>query len=269
MAEWLGSHLARLADDVRAARQVLFFSDFDGTLVPIRNRPTECSLDPALRENLASLAKLDRVAIGIVSGRNLSDLIARVGLDGLAYAGNHGHEIQGPDFSFREPFAVHSRAKLDRLVKEIDRGLTGIAGAWIEHKGLTASVHYREVEQAAIPRVIDVVHQVAAAALDARQFVLRRGKAVLEVRPAVDWNKGKAVCWLVDQLSSADGMPLSIYLGDDDTDEDVFAALPSGVTIRVGESDNTLAKYSLRDPLEVSSFVLWLLGILTGASPNP
>ena len=87
---------------------------------------------------------------------------------------------------------------------------------------------------------------------------------VLEIRPAVDWHKGKAVDWLARQMSPICAEPLLIYLGDDDTDEDVFAAWPGAITVSVGENPNTLANYSVRDPNEVHAFLRWLLRLVAG-----
>ena len=94
--------------------------------------------------------------------------------------------------------------------------------------------------------------------------MLRSGKMVLEIRPAVDWHKGKAVEWLTKKMSPICAEPLLIYLGDDDTDEDVFAAWPREITVCVGENPNTLANYSVRDPNEVHAFLRWLLRLVAG-----
>ncbi|MDO9110481.1 MAG: trehalose-phosphatase [Desulfatirhabdiaceae bacterium] len=262
MPEPIADQLERLADKVRSAPQVMMFTDFDGTLVPIKDRPTECFLDPAVGRTLSALAGHERVSVGIVSGRELEDLRARVGVDGIIYAGNHGLEIEGPGFVFREPNAVSMINALKKLVDNIAPVLAGFPGAWIQDKGLSASVHYRQVDPAVVPRLLEVVRHVATPSIEAQKVVLRSGKKVMEVRPAVDWHKGKAVEWLVNRMSLCTN-PLLIYLGDDNTDEDVFAAWPGGITVCVGEKRNTLANYSVSDPIEVHVFLCWLLSVLT------
>jgi trehalose 6-phosphate phosphatase len=262
MAKLLVAHLDSLAKKVRTSTQVLLFADFDGTLVPIQEEPTKCFLSPAVSRTLSALAGCDRVAVGLVSGRSLEDLRTRVGLAGIAYAGNHGLEIEGPGFCFREPSAAQMTEELDKLVSDLRPAITEIPGAWIEHKGLSVSIHYRETPPANVPRLIDVVRRGAAPSHDTHKTVLRHGKMVLEVRPAVDWHKGKAIHWLANRLSAPGVEPMLIYLGDDDTDEDAFAALPDEVTILVGENRRTSATYYVRDPKEVQQFLDWLLGMI-------
>ena len=81
---------------------------------------------------------------------------------------------------------------------------------------------------------------------------------VLELRPAVDWNKGAAVRWLAMRLSPGDEVPTIIYLGDDSTDEDVFTAWPEEITVNIGGGGATSANYRLRNPEEVRLFLEWV-----------
>lgn len=266
MPDPLVAQLVRLAEQVRSARQVMMFTDFDGTLVPIKDRPTECFLDPALGRTLSALAGHEHVTVGIVSGRELEDLRNRVGVDNIIYAGNHGLEIEGPGFVFRELNAVSMINELKKLLENLGPALAGFPGAWVQDKGLSASVHYRQVVPADVLPLLDVVHRVAAPFLAAQQVVLRSGKKVLEIRPAVDWHKGKAVGWLVRRMSIYKN-PLLIYFGDDNTDEDVFAAWPGEITVCVGEKQNTSANYTVRDPAEVHAILSWLQGLIAGSIP--
>jgi trehalose-phosphatase len=259
MPERLAPQLDRLAGKIRSAQQLLLFTDFDGTLLAIKDRPSECFLDPAVGLTLSALAGQDRVVIGIISGRELEDLRTRVGVDGIAYAGNHGLEIKGPGFAFRELNAVSLIKELQGLVNNLSQITAGFPGAWVQDKGLSASIHYRQVNPADVPRLLDVVRNVAKPLLDAQKIVLSTGKMVLEIRPAVDWHKGKAVGWLAQKMSPICSEPLLIYLGDDETDEDVFKAWPGEITVCVGEDHNSSANYSVSDTNEVHAFLRWLL----------
>jgi trehalose-phosphatase len=262
MPEPLAAHLACLASLIRTAPRVLLFSDFDGTLVPIRERPADCFLGAAAREALAALAAQGRVAVAVVSGRGLADLRARVGVAGVTYAGNHGLEIEGPGLSFREPTAVERSGELARLAAELTASLSRVPGAWVENKGLSASVHYRQVRRDLVPGVIETVRRVTAPAVAAGRFVLRAGKMVREVRPAVAWHKGDAVRWLAGQMPPVCEGGVPLYAGDDDTDEDAFAALAGGITICVGGGRQTLASYFAHGHEEVHAFLNWLLGVV-------
>ena len=211
MPERIAPQLDRLAGKIRSALKLLLFTDFDGTLVAIKDRPSECFLDPAVGQTLSALAGQDRVSVGIVSGRELADLRARVGVDGITYAGNHGLEIEGPGFAFREPNAVSLIKELQKLLNNLSPLTTWFPGAWVQDKGLSASIHYRQVNPADVPRLLDMVHNIAKQSLDAHKVVLRTGKMVLEIRPAVDWHKGKAVGWLAQKMSPIYTEPLLIY----------------------------------------------------------
>ena len=95
---------------------------------------------------------------------------------------------------------------------------------------------------------------VVAAEPDLR---LSRGKQILELQPAMDWNKGKALRWLMRALDPDPQAALAIYLGDDVTDEDAFRALrDDGVGILVGPANrSTAATYQLHGPDQVEVFL--------------
>jgi trehalose 6-phosphate phosphatase len=86
------------------------------------------------------------------------------------------------------------------------------------------------------------------------------GKKVLEVCPPVNWDKGKAVLWLLHNMSFSENTPvLPIYIGDDITDEDAFKLLKgSGLTVFVGKPKKSNAEYYIKDTNEVLSFLSWL-----------
>ena len=255
----LFSHLGYISSRISSANNVLLFSDFDGTLVPIREQPDDCLLDPKVGKTLAALATQNRVFVGIVSGRELGDLRSRVQVDGIAYAGNHGLEIEGSDFSFREPFAESLSEAMHCLAHELKVAVSDVPGAWIQAKGLSTSVHFRQVAPRDVVRLHKMVQAVAAPYVDARQIVVRAGKMVMEVRPNVDWHKGSAVGWLARQMSPNDAQPLLLYLGDDDTDEDVFKMWRGAITVCVGEQRETVARYFIHDPGDTHVFLDWLV----------
>lgn len=256
----LTDHLNHLAPRIRSAGRVLLFTDFDGTLVPIHDTPMEVYLPAEGRDLLAGLAAHPRVGVAVVSGRDLADLMPRVGVEGIAYAGNHGLEIAAPGLTFREPAATARSAELAGLMAELAEALAEIPGAWVQDKVLTASVHYRQVSPDFVPKVLEAVEEVIEPVRD--RFVLRDGKMVWEVRPAVDWHKGYAVHWLMEALSGGHADPLPVYLGDDHTDEDAFDALPEGITVYVGDAADTVARYAVDSPADVTAFLRWLAGMV-------
>jgi len=228
------------------------FLDFDGTLSDIVEDPKAAGLLPGVAPLLARLAA--RVPVAIISGRERADVEARVSVPGLTFAGSHGLDIRGPGFAHQ--VGQESRAALERVGQPVDALASEFPGVRIERKAFGLAVHYRS---AAAP-VHDAV-QDAVSALAAPEPTLRviRGKSVLELRPAVSWNKGDAVRWLEDLPDFTSPRGVSIYVGDDLTDEDVFAAIAeTGVGVVVcGENDDrpSAARFALDSPTEVTRFL--------------
>ena len=250
----LFDHLSDIESLLRERRRVLVFLDFDGTLTPIVDFPNQAVMLPEIRVTLKRLSEMSTFSITIVSGRALSDIRARVGMANLTYAGNHGLEICGEGLHFVEPEAVQRIKILGEFSRRLRERLRHIPGVEVENKVLTTSVHFRRAERGSLDEIRKTVH--AELAFSERIFRVTRGLQVIEIRPRVDWNKGTAVRWIQQVSGSAN--TLSLYVGDDDTDEDAFAALPEGVTVRVGHAKGTAARYYLDDQRSVTHFLSWL-----------
>jgi trehalose 6-phosphate phosphatase len=259
--EHLFSAWPAVLDDLRGARGVLLLSDFDGTLTPIVQRPEMAMLSDDMKYLLQRVSRRKGVTLGIVSGRAMSDLKGRVGMAGIIYAANHGMEIDGPGVSYVNPLAEEMRPILRAISFVLSSSLDRVKGAFVENKGLTLSVHYRMVDAERAHEVEDVVNRVVGSAQAAGKARMTSGKKVHEIRPGVDWDKGKAVKLLMKRYGRGgrrSGL-LPIYLGDDTTDEDAFRVIEAygkGVSVFVGEgSGQTSAKYCLRSTAEVGQFL--------------
>ena len=181
-------------------RSALIF-DVDGTLAPIVARPELAEVP------LATKAELERLAakyllVAFVSGRSGEEARRLVGLGGVRYVGNHGLEL--------DPRAHVLQTQIAAFRDSVDRE--------VEDKGLTLSYHFRETpdEVKARADLEAIAHHAAAEGL-----VPRWGRKVLEIRPAVDADKGTAVQALIHEA----GARRALYAGDDTTDLDAFAAL--------------------------------------------
>jgi len=176
-----------------------------------------------------------------------------VNIDRIVYAGSHGFDIAGPR-GLRRQMAIEFLPNLDVAEKELHDALDGIPGARVERKCFSIAAHYRNVKENDVPAVQRVVNAVAA-----RHRQLRRldGKKVYELLPDINWDKGKAVVWLLEILGVERGNVRPIYIGDDSTDEDAFRALEHvGIGILVSEqSQPTAASYLLKNPAEVERFL--------------
>jgi trehalose 6-phosphate phosphatase len=247
-------HLPNLAARVGAAGHLFLFLDFDGTLAPIVEDPGMAQMPAGTRDALRTLAGKENLSVGIISGRALRDVQERVGLKDIIYAGNHGLEISGPGLNLVNPTAVMQVEPLRDLAQDLRNRLLHIPGVLVENKILTASVHFRRAPAGSL----EEIRRTVEAAVDStgELFCVTPGLEVLEIKPRVNWNKGSAVRWIEEGL--ARGPALTVFVGDDITDEDAFAALPDGITVRVGPHGRTSAKYHLETQESVPELLLWL-----------
>lgn len=225
--------------------------DFDGTLAPIVERPEMAGISESTRAAIVRLID-DGVTVAIVSGRGLADARSLAGLPDIAYAGNHGMEIEMPGLERIHPEAAAARGSLEQVAAAVPEALNDVSGLFVEDKGLTLSIHYRRVDRAAVERVREAVHEAAGRHPDLR---VTEGKEVLEVRPDVDWHKGRAVEFLLGELKPPKGAPV-LYIGDDRTDEDAFVALADGgfgegILVSEDGDTRTSARSTLKNPEEV------------------
>lgn len=238
----------------RRAGRMLVALDFDGTLSPIVPRPQDAALLDGLDAPLRRLATRDDTTVAIVSGRGLSDVRARVRLEGVYYAGNHGFEIEGPDVDRVHEAARAARPALREAAAAIGRALENEPGAQVEDKEWTLSIHYRRAErEGAEDRVREAVLR------HGRGDGLRvtEGKKIFEIRPDVDWHKGAAMRFLLDVLAGDGELP-AIFIGDDRTDEDAFAVvreLGGGIVVGDPPPPDTRALAWVAGPGEVAALI--------------
>lgn len=237
-------------------KQVVVFLDYDGTLTPIVDRPELAVLSQDMRDTLSFLSR--QCPVGIISGRDRQDVADLVNLKSLIYAGSHGFDIAGPQgLDLRHEVGTQFSLDLDQVESDLRVRLQVISGSFIERKKFSIAVHYRLVN-------LDKVAEVEKAVTQALSTVptLRRseGKKVFEIQPRLDWDKGKALLWLLNGLHWKENNYYPVYIGDDLTDEDAFQALNDiGVGIVVEEGYRfSSAHYALQKPSEVQQFLIQL-----------
>ena len=189
----------------------------------------------------------------------------KVGISGIIYAGNHGLEIEGPGISFVSPLAEEFKPVLRQMHYVLSQALGGVKGVLVEDKGLTLSVHYRQVADDKIAEVKDIFERITGDAARPGRIRITSGKKVYEIRPAIAWDKGEVVKILMERCGEGgrrSGL-LPIYIGDDATDEDGFRAVENyrgGISVFVGGKNSpTSARYFLESPGEVARFLSLLL----------
>jgi trehalose 6-phosphate phosphatase len=196
---------ALLAPLVEAPGRSAIILDVDGVLAPIAARPELSEVPKETRDELRRLVR-KYLLVACVSGRSREDAARLVGVDGVRVVGNHGLELDP-----RADELAESLARFRETVPEIP-------GAWIEDKGLSFTLHYREADDhAAVEAMLEPVARRAQEA----GFEAFRGRKVLEIRPGLRVNKGTAVRALVRESSATRGL----YAGDDTTDLDAFDGL--------------------------------------------
>ncbi|MDA8325796.1 MAG: trehalose-phosphatase [Nitrospiraceae bacterium] len=224
---------------------VALFLDFDGTLAPIQQDPARCVLSGEARELLQRLADSGRHFVTVLSGRGFSDVKSKVGIRNICYGGNHGLVISGKGMAFVHPGALYARPVIDKAGRRLGKEIAGFAGAWVERKKFSLSLHYRLADKKDVSKIKKAFYRVATEFSGAGPLAVLEGKKVFELMPDISWDKGNAALWILDRL--ADGY-LPVFVGDDVTDEAAFRALKErGVTVRVGRSKRTSARFYLKD----------------------
>lgn len=237
-----------------STRQPILLLDFDGTLSEIVDDPDVARLAPDTATTLESLTA--HCPVGLISGRSLADIRDRVGVSGLWYGGSHGVDLVSPDGDhFQNSDVAAAIEDLESATSELTALFGDVEGILLEDKHFAVAVHYRN----AAPAQVDAV--TAAVRTIGQRLHLRvtAGRMVIELRPEVDWHKGKALDWITSQIGS-DGLALPIYIGDDTSDEDAFDAIRhKGIGIAVRQDDTedrrSSARYSLADPAAVHAFL--------------
>ncbi|MCW8953492.1 MAG: trehalose-phosphatase [Sulfurimonas sp.] len=233
-------------------KEVVVFFDYDGTVTPIVSHPKDAKLSQAMKNTLIKLS--NQCTLAVISGRGLNDIKSLVGIKGIYYAGSHGYEIEGPSIKMEYEGALKFVKTFDLLESKLTKLLENVEGALVERKKFSIALHYRNVSK-------DEAHLVENAADEAikKYPKLRKsyGKKVYELQPDLEWNKGKALEWLMQKLHIQNMGSKVFYIGDDITDEDAFSAIKTyGIGILVGDqARNTGAQYKLRDTDQTLHFL--------------
>jgi trehalose 6-phosphate phosphatase len=229
-----------------AQSRVLVVFDFDGTLAPIVSDRDAAAMRTQTRERLARLCDLYPVAV--LSGRGVRDLSPRLAGLGLRHVvGNHGLE-PGSDLATL-------RRHVEVVRPQLETALASSAGLEIEDKTYTLAVHYRGARSAVDAR--RAIHDAVARLTVPMRIV--PGKHVVNLISEDAPHKGDAV------IRMREGYETAIYVGDDVTDEDVFALDQPGrlLSVRIGASASSAARYFLRDQGEIDGFLERLADLRT------
>uniref|UniRef100_A0A0G4H565 Trehalose 6-phosphate phosphatase n=1 Tax=Chromera velia CCMP2878 TaxID=1169474 RepID=A0A0G4H565_9ALVE len=243
-------------------KRVFCFLDYDGTLTPIVRDPSAAFLPERMRDLLMALS--DSCTVGIVTGRALKTIKGFVNIstfekNNFMYAASHGFHIEIGTKHIHHQVGDQYIPRLKEAAAEIHEKLCHIPGFNMEDNEFAVSVHYRNVPTE--EQVQEIEAEVDKTLARFPCLKKGHGKKVFEIKINVKWDKGRAIVWLMDAMgiSPYDEDVACIYIGDDVTDEDAFAALRDcrnsyGVLVseHVRETQATLM---VSDPSEVFDFL--------------
>jgi alpha,alpha-trehalase len=237
-------------DALFSKEKVIFFLDYDGTLTPIVERPDMAKISKSMQETVRKLAQ--KYPVSIVSGRMREDVQNLVGIEGLFYAGSHGFDIKGPNFQVVQPKAKEVIPLVSEIIKLLHSELDKTEGVIIEEKKFSVAIHYRLVKkESQIKKIKELVDFVIKN--HKKDLRLLSGKKVFELLPNMEWDKGKAIRWIIESMKINWQTTSVVYIGDDTTDEYAFSAIRTrGTGILVSDQDKySLAHFKVNSPEQV------------------
>lgn len=228
-------------------KDIFMFFDYDGTLTPIVEAPYKAVISDEMRSLIIKLK--EHVPVAVISGRALKDIKGRAGIEDIIYAGNHGAEIWDGRKTIISQESEESRHLLEEVLEKLKKETSYIKGVLIEDKGITASLHFRNVNVRQVGDIFRIIEKFSKEYGENYRFIT--GKKVFEIRPVNIWNKGDAVLWIVENMGKH---RFPVYIGDDTTDEDAYRILKNrGLSISIGGSAN--ADYYIQNQEEVKDFI--------------
>lgn len=229
--------------------KTLYAFDFDGTLAPIVKTPKDAYASEHTMKLIKELSQY--VPVAIISGRSLSDLKTRVKCNKCFLIGNHGLEnpmAKKSSFTKAQALSLKWKTKLESEWKELSKD----KNVFIEDKTYSLALHYRKSRNKKIIKSI-LIDRIKA--LEPSPRVIW-GKAVINIVPPGAPHKGAALLETMHGL----GLNAALYIGDDDTDEDVFSLTDQNViSIRVGQKQKSSACYYIKRQTEINTLLKSIL----------
>jgi trehalose 6-phosphate phosphatase len=242
---------------IQSRKRVAMFLDFDGTLVRIAPAPNHVCVEEGTRRVLAKLSRHRAVSIVVISGRRRAELRRYLRLPRLKYLGLYGWEANG---RIRLPFSV--REALAGAALDLVARLPQNSGVWVEPKGGSFSVHLLGAKAEIKRRVRKLADKLVRARRGTLKLIVNLRD--LEVAPVSIGDKGDGVRKILGGPAGRGALP--IYFGDDFSDEPGFAAARAGISVLVGKSRATHAKFRLRGPAEVTEALTRMEELFDGHS---
>ncbi|MGD0098439.1 MAG: trehalose-phosphatase [Terracidiphilus sp.] len=243
----LSKHCLSIVTALAKERTLCAF-DYDGTLSPIVEHPDLAVMRVRTRNLLRRLTALYPCII--VSGRARENAIEKLnGVDVARVIGNHGAETEG---------AIESPGQIDQWKTALELELDPVPGVWVEDKGMSLAVHYRQSAQKS-----DARQRILAATQKLKTAHVFGGKEVVNLAVSGAPNKGDALAAERDRL----GCNWVLYVGDDANDEDAFGVSGNLVSVRVGWKLRSRARYYLKTQAEIDELLELLVRVREQLAP--
>lgn len=236
------------------AERRLILLDYDGTLVPFSEKPELATPSKRVKRILHSLAGADKTDVVLVSGRPkkfmdkfFSDLLINI----IAEHGAWGRKIY-ETWQLLDQFDSSWKVEVNFLLSEY---VLKLPGSFVEEKDYAIVFHYRSADPDLAAIILPELKTALDSMIDHSLLEILEGKKILEILCS-NSGKGKGI----SNFLSDNYWPLILAFGDDRTDEDMFGKLPKhSVSVKVGPSENSTAKYQIKNPKEVLDFLEYLL----------
>ncbi len=283
--KWPHRHAAaRLAAAWRAGRDLAFFFDFDGTLSPTVDDPVDAALSAIAREALRSLVGLERITVGVISGRALDDLCDKIDLPGVDLAGTSGLEILCRGERHVHPASIEHSPSVVVAADQLTETLADFTGVWFERKPLGITIHTRSVDAASRTCVHQHVRQKLSTDFPTLRVV--ETACGVEITAAIGVTKADAVRELIRSRriprwlpfaaervtvagESATPVPLEsdpiiFYAGDEANDAEAIAYVNAkdGITFGIGPHAPAASQFRLDIPAMLCRWLTKLLSDL-------
>ncbi len=239
---------------IKQADLVLLVCDFEGTLIPLSQAGEEVHMAETVHEHLEALSKIPSVRLAIISSYSMIDLREKISISNCHYLCNHGLEISGPELNFHHSVAEKFRPAIHEAANTLRTQLRA-ERAVVEDRGLTAGLNYRSVMESHVSSLLAKAHNLLANSVRERKIRIEEARRTIEILPAVDWDRGKAVKMLYQHYKATyPGIKIAfLYVGDDAMDEPAFRfALETGLPYRVTQTKVTDARFYLKMQTEIS-----------------
>lgn len=254
--KYLWEDIDTIFKEISEIKPKLLILDFDGTLAPIAKTPQKANLSQSTKILLNNLSLKPNFNICVISGRQLDDIKNKVNLSKIIYGGNHGMEIEIDGKRYYPHFDI----KILQILREIKKQLSNLTnqfkGSFIEDKIFTLSFHYRSIKDNQTADMLFLSSQILNSFIKKKLITTFMGKKVIDIIPKKSFDKGNFAEFVIKKIVQRLKIkPMIFIIGDDQTDEAMFKKLNKEITIKVGQDQQSCAKYYLKDYKEVKKIL--------------